>query len=104
MDGWMDGWMDGHDQTRDRISQRRFKNTFEAVFKINYGQIEESEAASRKVRKIHSKINGQLFGSFPFPEGSDYNAHHEAVSRSSFRFDLKTNADDVLMNDDPKRV
>jgi uncharacterized protein (DUF2236 family) len=58
----------------------RFHRTFDTVFSMVFGTLEQALAASRRLHRRHAEISGRMPASIgPYPEGSPYLANEVAA-------------------------
>jgi len=69
--------IDQHSQTRsDPLG--RFQRTFDAIFRMVFGDFEQAERAARRVHAIHSRVTGSIAENVgSFTQGNPYAANDE---------------------------
>ncbi len=70
----------------------RFRRTFEAVYAMVFGHLDDVLAAARRVHRVHTTVRGELPAAGPFPAGHRY----EANDRAALRWVLATLVDGSL--------
>ena len=62
---------------RDPIG--RFHRTFDTMFTLVFGTLEQAFGAARRLHRLHATIGGRLHGAPPFADGSSYLANEAAA-------------------------
>lgn len=57
----------------------RFRRTFEAVYRMAFGPLDEVLAAARQVHRVHTTVRGKLPAAGRFPAGHAYHANEPSA-------------------------
>jgi uncharacterized protein (DUF2236 family) len=73
--------IDQHSRTRADVLGR-FQRTFDNVFAMMFGELDEAFAAARRVHNVHSRIHGVISEAVGgFPSGTPYHANDASALR-----------------------